>query len=120
MLADLDAAVAMHDCEAIQKAIEGWAEDKPGSEHEAFKREDSPTKAFRLAQSQIKEIRLEEMRQQLGTCVDSLSKPSGSHNPQEVQQVARLARELLQSGWELTVPRRARLLALLRQILGTL
>jgi len=107
----LRAAEAAKDSEAMLKAIEGWVEDKPGTQHEAFAREDSPTKALRNAQTRVGELRLVELRSELGTCVDSLCK-SRDPQPEEVKHVAQLGRELLKLGWELTVPRRARLLSL--------
>lgn len=113
------AADAAHDADAMEKAIEGWTQDNPESNHEAFSRDESPTKAFRFAQARITELRVRDLRKELQDCVDTLAKPSREQRDvaEGVRHIVQLARSMLRMGWELKTPGRARLLAL-RAMLG--
>lgn len=103
----------------MQKAIDGWVEDRPGTEHEAFLREDSPTRALRYAQVRVKGLRLHEVRAEVGATMDRLSLVGRELDAQvgspreELQRVAGLVREMLGCGWEMTAAKRARLLSVL-------
>lgn len=115
MADDVHVADAAGDLEAMQKAIEGWVEDRPGAEHEAFTLEGSPTQAYRFAQKRIRELRLVDLREQVAAALDALgehaSAPAGEVKA-ELRHVTQLVREMMGLGWELTPPKRARLLAL--------
>ncbi|OLQ12858.1 Kinase D-interacting substrate of 220 kDa [Symbiodinium microadriaticum] len=58
-------AEGAQDWQAMQAAIAGWREERPGSNHEAFEDPSSPTRLFRRAQERCGELRMKEFRQEV-------------------------------------------------------
>merc|ERR1712216_822658 len=60
---------------------------------------------------QMKELRLRELRGNVGTALDCIAEQAGP--PEEVLRVAGLLKQMTDLGWEMTAPKRARLLSVL-------
>jgi hypothetical protein len=107
------------DWQAMKSAVAGWSEERPGSDHEAFHQEDSPTRLLRHAHERIKALQLAELRDQLNTAVDALGEHaaeppgSGTLQSQELQRILALLKNMVALGYEVTPMRKARLLCLL-------
>ncbi|CAJ1361988.1 unnamed protein product [Effrenium voratum] len=52
------------DWQAMDRAVAGWKEERPGIEHEAFASETSATRLLRRARDRRGELRLKELRQE--------------------------------------------------------
>jgi len=102
------------DWQAMKDAIAGWTEERPGIEHEAYEASDSATQLFRTAQRRVGELQLGDLRQEVNDILNSLKDPMSSLTPTEakaeLQRCAKLVREMLKLGWEMTPARNARLL----------
>lgn len=102
----------------MQRAVQGWSEDKPGGAHEAFEQEGSATAAFRFATKRIQDLQVLELSEQLDAAIDVLGqqvKASAAREAavSEVQRIVKLIREMLSMGWQMAAATRARLLVLL-------
>lgn len=113
-------AEASKDWQAMRDAVAGWTEERPGIEHEAFKAPESATQLFRAAQKRQDELRLRELRQDVNDILNSLKDPmsslSATEAKAELQRCAKLVREMLRLGWEMTPARNARLLLALGKV----
>eukprot|EP00933_Yihiella_yeosuensis_P059090 TRINITY_DN6000_c0_g3_i1.p1 TRINITY_DN6000_c0_g3~~TRINITY_DN6000_c0_g3_i1.p1 ORF type:complete len:1031 (-),score=176.15 TRINITY_DN6000_c0_g3_i1:48-3140(-) len=120
MIDAVKGADASKDWQAMALAIEGWKEDKPGTEHEAFLSEDSPTRIFRSTKSRIGELHLLELRQEVNEALNCLGDSANPMEPEErrseLKRVAFLLREMIKLGWEITPTKSARLLTLLGKV----
>jgi len=114
MVNAIQEAEGAQDWQAMQAAIAGWREERPGSNHEAFEDPWSPTRLFRRAQERCGELRLKEFRQEVNDILNRFKDPSTQLPAAEAQaslrRAATLVREMLQLGWEMTPARNARLL----------
>lgn len=109
-------AEATKDWQAMKAAIEGWREDKPGSSHAAFEKEDSFTKLFRSAASRGDEFQLAELRQEVNDVLNGIKDGSQQDPRSELRRSVQLMREMIPLGWQLTPNRSARLLSLSQKV----
>lgn len=109
-------AEAAKDWLAMKEAIEGWREDKPGTNHPAFEEEDSFTNLFRSAPSRADEFQLAELRQELNDALNSIKDGSQKDPRSELRRSAQLMREMISLGWQLAPNRSARLLSLSHKV----
>eukprot|EP00439_Symbiodinium_sp_Y106_P057734 s257_g8.t1 len=73
MVNAIQEAEGAQDWQAMQAAIAGWREERPGSNHEAFEDPSSPTRLFRRAQERCGELRMKEFRQEVNDILNRCS-----------------------------------------------